>query len=205
MNTKTRTWIKHLALALCLAMPFVSRAAAVGDTITWTNAGDLTADDVVNANHCSFSLQLPATGSLPAGSVVRITNVQFASINSERVSNSSNNQNDPHSISIGNTRSSEVSFITSETLAGKYIDSYDFANGVEVEIGKSYGESWGAAYTQFSGCGITFLHSNGNRWSGGTTMNCTVGGTTSGVIANGGTVFPVYKITAEALRTARDW
>ena len=144
MNIKTRTWIKHLTLALCLAMPFVSRAAAVGDTITWTNAGDLTADDVVNANHCSFSLQLPATGSLPAGSVVRITNVQFASINSERVSNSSNNQNDPHSISIGNTRSSEVSFITSETLAGKYIDSYDFANGVEVEIGKSYGESWGA-------------------------------------------------------------
>ena len=204
MNTKTRTWIKHLALALCLAMPFVSRAAAVGDTITWTNAGDLTADDVVNANHCSFSLQLPATGSLPAGSVVRITNVQFASINSERVSNSSNNQNDPHSISIGNTRSSEVSFITSETLAGKYIDSYDFANGVEVEIGKSYGESWGAAYTQFSGCGITFLHSNGNRWSGGTTMNCTVGGTTSGVIANGGTVFPVYKITAEVVSIHKD-
>ena len=199
MNTKTLTWIKHLALALCLAMPFVSRAAAVGDTITWTNAGGLTADDVVNVNHCSFSLQLPATGSLPAGSVVCITNVQFASINSERVSNSSNNQNDPHSISIGNTRSSEVSFITSETLAGKYIDSYDFADGVEVEIGKSYRESWGAAYTQFSGCGITFLHSNGNRWSGGTTMNCTVGGTTSGVIANGGTVFPVYKITAKVV------
>ena len=36
--------------AALIAMPFVSRAAAVGDTITWTNAGDLTADDVVNAN-----------------------------------------------------------------------------------------------------------------------------------------------------------
>ena len=35
-------------------------------------------------------------------------------------------------------------------------------------------------------------------------MNCTVGGTTSGVIANGGTVFPVYKITAEVVSVHKD-
>ena len=195
-----------LAAAFAVALPITTAASApaVGDTVTWTNADGLTADDVVNANHCSFSLQLPESDSLPAGSVVRITNVQFASINSERVSNSSNNLNDPHSISIGNTRSSEVSFITSETLAGKYIDSYDFSNGVEVKVGRKYDESWGAAYTQFAGCGVTFLHSNGNRWSGGTTMNCTVGGTTSGVIANGGTIFPIYKITAVVVSIHKD-
>lgn len=198
------THIKRIALALCLATPVVSRAVTVGDTVTWSNADGLTASDVVNANHCSFSLQLPAMPDLPDGSIVRITNVQIASINSQRVSNSTNNQNDPHSISIGNIRSSEVSFITSETLADKYIDSYDFSDVVEVEVGKKYDETWGNAYTAFSGYGITFLHSNGNRWSGGTTMNCTVGGTTSGAIANGTTVFPIYKITAEVVSVKQE-
>jgi len=196
--------VRWAALAIAIGLAGSTWAAAVGDTVTWTNADGLSASDVVNANHCSFSLQLPETAGLAKGSVVRITNVQIASINSQRVSNSSNNQNDPHSIAIGATRSSEVSFITSETLAGKYIDSYDFSNGVEVEVGKKYRESWGAKYDQFSGCGVTFLHSNGNRWSGGTTMNCTVGGTTSGAIANGTTVFPIYKITATVVAVAQN-
>ena len=200
----TKTMVRTLVLLFAAFVSSGAWAAAVGDTVTWTNADGLSANDVVNANHCSFSLQLPETAGLAKGSVVCITNVQIASINSQRVSNSSNNQNDPHSISIGNTRSSEVSFITSETLAGKYIDSYNFSNGVEVEVGKKYGESWGAHYTQFAGCGVTFLHSNGNRWSGGSTMNCTVGGTTAGAIANGTTVFPIYKITATVVAVAQN-
>ena len=188
MNTKTRTWIKHLALALCLAMPFVSRAAAVGDTITWTNAGDLTADDVVNANHCSFEFSIPGDENLPTGSVVRITKVEIASINATRTSNSSTTDklNDPHFVSFGNVKSAECDFITTETLAGKYIDSYTFEDECNVTIGKNYPEyTAGGHYSNMSGYGVTFLHSNGNRWSGGTRMDCTVGGTTSGFIKNG--------------------
>ena len=206
MNTKTRTWIKHLALALCLAMPFVSRAAAVGDTITWTNAGDLTADDVVNANHCSFEFSIPGDENLPTGSVVRITKVEIASINATRTSNSSTTDklNDPHFVSFGNVKSAECDFITTETLAGKYIDSYTFEDECNVTIGKNYPEyTAGGHYSNMSGYGVTFLHSNGNRWSGGTRMDCTVGGTTSGFIKNGN-IYPIYRITAEVVSIHKD-
>ena len=206
MNTKTRTWIKHLALALCLAMPFVSRAAAVGDTITWTNAGDLTADDVVNANHCSFEFSIPGDENLPTGSVVRITKVEIASINATRTSNSSTTDklNDPHFVSFGNVKSAECDFITTETLAGKYIDSYTFEDECNVTIGKNYPEyTAGGHYSNMSGYGVTCLHSNGNRWSGGTRMDCTVGGTTSGFIKNGN-IYPIYRITAEVVSIHKD-
>ena len=206
MNTKTRTWIKHLALALCLAMPFVSRAAAVGDTVTWTNADRLTADDVVNANHCSFDFCIPGTEALPDGSVVRITKVEIASINETRTSDSSTTDklNDPHFVSFGNVKSEECSFITTETLAGKHIDSYTFTDECNVTIGKNYPEyTSGGHYSNMAGYGVTFLHSNGNRWSGGSRMDCTVGGTTSGFIKNGD-IYPIYKITAVVVSIHKD-
>lgn len=206
MNTKTLTWIKHLALALCLAMPFVSRAAAVGDTITWTNAGDLTADDVVNANHCSFEFCIPADGNLPDGSVVRITKVEIASVNATRTTDSSTTDklNDPYYVSFGNVKSAECEFVTTETLAGKYIDSYTFTDACNIIIGKEYPEyTWGGNYGNMAGYGVTFLYSNGNRWSGGSRMDCTVGGTTSGFIKNGD-IYPIYRITAEVVSVHKD-
>lgn len=171
-----------------------------GDTVTWSNAEGLTASDVSNANHCSFALCLPESADLPEGSVVRITNVQLASVNSARTSNSSSTDklNDPHSIAIGAVRSKEVNFITTSTLAGKYIDSYDFDSNCDVTVGQAYSIGAGGYYTGMTGSGVTFLHSNGNRWSGGTRMDCTVGGTTSGAISNG-TLYPIYKITAKVV------
>ena len=206
MNTKTLTWIKHLALALCLAMPFVSRAAAVGDTITWTNAGDLTADDVVNANHCSFEFCIPGDENLPAGSVVRITKVEIASVNATMTTDSSTTDklNDPYYVSFGNVKSGECNFVTSETLAGKYIDSYTFTDACNITIGKNYPEySAGGNYGNMAGYGVTFLYSNGSRWSSGSRMDCTVGGTTSGFIKNGD-IYPIYRITAEVVSIHKD-
>ena len=187
--------------AAFLASPAFAATLAVGDTVTWTNADGLTADDVVNANHCSFEFCIPANENLPDGSVVRITKVDIASINATRTSDSSTTDklNDPHFVSFGNVKSEECSFITTETLAGKYIDSYTFTDACNITIGKNYPEyTSGGHYSNMAGYGVTFLHSNGNRWSGGTRMDCTVGGTTSGIIKNGD-IYPIYRITAEVV------
>ena len=200
------TRIKRLALALCFVTPLVSWAAAVGDTVTWTNADGLTADDVVNANHCSFDFCIPGTEALPNGSVVRITKVEIASINETRTTNSSTTDklNDPYYVSISAVRSDECQFVTSETLAGKYIDSFTFTSECNITIGKNYPNPyWGGTYTATSGWGMMFLFSNGNRWSGGDRMDCTVGGTTSGVIKNGN-IYPIYRITAEVVSIHKD-
>lgn len=192
--------------AALIAMPFVSRAAAVGDIVTWTNADGLTADDVVNANHCSFDFCIPGTEALPDGSVVRITKVEIASVNATRTTTSSTTDklNDPYHVSFGNVKSAECEFITTETLAGKYIDSYTFTDACNITIGKEYPEyTSGGTHVNMAGYGVTFLFSNGNRWSGGSRMDCTVGGTTSGFIKNGD-IYPIYRITAEVVSVHKD-
>lgn len=172
---KNHKILKHLAFIAPLLSSWFSMAYSVGDTVTISNAGGIVASDVITTNNqCSFAFAIQPDDMLPAGSVLNLKSVKFASVNESRVSDGSTN-NDPHSIAFGTVRSQEVEHIATEKLAGRNIDLYAFAEDCHVVVGKEYVSGGGGIYSGLNGCGITFLHSNGNRWSGGSTMNCTVG------------------------------
>ena len=208
--------IKKVAqtFALVLALCATSRAWAelsVGDAVPGlSNTG--TAGTISKYSECCFSFCIPATDDLPEGSVVRIKKIKFAEVETHGT-----NENTPYYLALNTCQSAAVVQDTVNKIQANSSTScntltYSFEGSqCLIVVGTTYtqlGADGGYnAYRFNAGYGLTFLHSNGNRWSSGTTMQCAVTfvntSDSDSVIAtttsSGAGYYPVYDIEAEVV------
>lgn len=194
-------------LALCCTALAASHALS-GESLTLTNEGG--AGDVSKFSQCNFSFSIPANSGLPAGSVVRIKSITLAQVGDR----AARNENDPHSLALNGCRSdagTATGSIQANATSNCTALVYAFTNDCDIVVGKNY-EAAEAADRMDAGKGVTFLHSNGNRWSSGATMQTAVSfvsNPAARIIANATAAesgyYPIYRIEVEVVSLATAW
>lgn len=194
-------------ITLCCTAFAVGHVLA-GEPLTLTNEGGSGA--VSKFRQCNFSFMIPANAELPAGSIVRIKSITLAQVGDRAASN----ENDPHSLALNGRRSDAVKAtgtIQANATSNCTALVYAFTNDCDIVVGKTYSAAE-AADRMNAGKGVTFLHSNGNRWSSGTTMQAAVSfvsNPNAHILANATTstsgYYPIYRIEAEIVSTATAW
>ena len=199
-----------LVLALC-ATSSAWAELSVGDAVPGlSNTG--TAGTISKYSECCFSFCIPATDDLPERSVVRIKKIKLAEVETHGT-----NENTPYYLALNTCQSAAVVQDTVNKIQANNSTScntltYSFEGSqCLITVGTTYtqlGAEGAYNNNRFdSGIGLTFLHSNGNRWSSGTTMQCAVTfvntSDSDSVIAtttsSGAGYYPVYDIEAEVV------
>ena len=182
-----------------------------GDTVPGlSNTG--TANTTSKYSECCFSFCIPATSDLPEGTIVKVKKIKFA-----EVATHGTNENNPYYLALNTCKSDAVVVDSSNKIQANDSTScntliYTFTEkDCLIKVGTTYTQlgAEGAYNNQRfdAGKGLTFLHSNGNRWSSGTTMQCAVTyvntSDSDSVIAStsssGAGYYPVYEIEAEVV------
>lgn len=114
-------------------------------------------------NESNFDFMIPATEDLPAGTVVRINKITFASLNDSFTAwDVDTNKSDPYTVYLNGVRSDVYVFggiIASNVGTLDNAISYTFSEPCDIVVGKRYPAVKGNNYGTV-GNGVALLHSN---------------------------------------------
>ena len=161
----TRGWNTAIPGVWC-NLPIKYYGYEIGDVIHLANTNSIA--EVWNGaaiNECNLDFIIPPTDRLPAGSVVRIRKMTFASNNKSFVAwDVSTNKSDPYRIRLNGVNSDAYDFggtIESNRMTLDSAIAYGFSASCEVVVGRRYDAVEGNEIGGV-GDGVAFLHRNGS-------------------------------------------